>query len=72
MTWIVCKAEEGDIRSPFEQVLSVPQRHVRPTLRSRKSTFVGLGLIGKVHPRHAYYAKSLCSYMRWPTTPVCS
>ena len=32
--------EEGDIRSLFEQVLSLPQRHVRPTLRSRKSTFV--------------------------------
>jgi len=42
VAWIVGFAEEGDIRSLFEQVLSLPQRHVRPTLRSGKSTFFGL------------------------------
>jgi len=36
-------AEEGDIRSLLEKVISLPQRHVRPTLRSRKLAFVGLG-----------------------------
>jgi hypothetical protein len=48
MTWIVCKAEEGDIRNLFAQALSLPQRHVRPTLRSRKLVSVGLGMSPKM------------------------
>jgi hypothetical protein len=31
--------DEGDIRSLFEQVLSLPQRHVRPTFRCGKLQF---------------------------------
>ena len=44
MIGLVGKEEKGDIRSLFEQALSLPQGHVRPTLRSRKSMLVGLGL----------------------------
>ena len=37
------EGEFAAIRNLFEQVLSLPQRHVRPTFRSGKSAFVGLG-----------------------------
>jgi hypothetical protein len=52
-------AEEGDIRSLFEQVLSLPQRHVRLTLRSRKLTYLAPDRIstagGLRRPRCPYW-----------------
>lgn len=38
--------EVADISKGFEPVLSLPQRHARRTLRSRKLTFVALGPAG--------------------------
>jgi hypothetical protein len=37
------EADEGDIHNLSEPVLSLPQRRVRPTLSSRKSTYFGPG-----------------------------
>jgi hypothetical protein len=52
----------ADIRNRFELVLSLPQWHVRRTLRSRKSTFVGLGPRGDIANDLAVHARCFTSH----------